>query len=131
MKYNLSLTLTAFILFGCAGTQNADRSLPTNESKYPVSNKDLNVQYYNLSTNNDSPARVSPSDLENYISWTHAIDLILDGQVKMVAQAHSLAVSLELDNGSRVSTIEPSIDTVFIIIDKCGQECAHIVQVTE
>jgi hypothetical protein len=77
------------------------------------------------------PATVKPKNLKNYISWNHAIDLILDNQVNTIFQAHSLEVKLELKSGEWVSTIEPSIDNIFIVIKKCGSPCENIDEITE
>jgi hypothetical protein len=71
-----------------------------------------------------------PADGE-IISWSHAVELLHAGQVTMVMQAHSLDVTLVLDNGATVHTVEPHIDAIFQEIQACGAPCANIAQATE
>lgn len=96
-----------------------------------MSNGGNNIDYYSITTNMDWPIRVTPDELKNYVTWKHAIDLVLDGQVKNIFQAHSLEVGLELESGRWVSTIEPSIDTIMVILQKCGDPCEDIGQMIE
>lgn len=65
------------------------------------------------------------------ISWDEALQLLYDGHVTQVFQAHSLRVTLTLDNGATASTTEPSIDQIFFEIEACGAPCANIAQATE
>jgi hypothetical protein len=65
------------------------------------------------------------------IPWAQAVELLHGGHVTMVVQAHSLDVTLTLDNGAVVHTVEPSIDAIFAEIQACGAPCANIVQATE
>jgi hypothetical protein len=65
------------------------------------------------------------------IPWEEAVDLLHSGHVTQVFQAHSLRVTLTLDNGATVSTTEPSIDQIFFEIEACGAPCANIAQATE
>jgi hypothetical protein len=67
----------------------------------------------------------------NSISWEAARQLILNGEVEMVFQAHSLEVWLTLEDGRRVVTTEPSIDEVFTVVEECGDPCAGIALATE
>lgn len=71
-----------------------------------------------------------PRDGET-ISWDHAVELLHGGQVTFVFQAHSMDVTLELENGARVYTVEPHLDAIFQEIEACGAPCANIVQATE
>lgn len=71
-----------------------------------------------------------PQDGET-ISWDHAVELLRGGHVTMAFQAHSMDVTLELENGARVYTVEPHLDAIFQEIEACGAPCANIVQATE
>ena len=71
-----------------------------------------------------------PADGET-ISWERAVELLNSGHVTMVIQAHSLDVTLVLDNGATVHTVEPHIDAIFQEIQECGAPCANIAQATE
>jgi hypothetical protein len=65
------------------------------------------------------------------VSWEEAKQLILDGQVRVVAQSHSLEVSPTLKDGRQLITTEPEIDAVFRVIEQCGEKCADIQVATE
>lgn len=65
------------------------------------------------------------------VSWEQAQELINAGQVTTVTQLHSLEVTLQLDDGSTVTTTEPAIDDVFDVIRACGDPCSDIVVATE
>jgi hypothetical protein len=49
----------------------------------------------------------------------------------MVAQLHSLDVTLTMKDGSQIDTVEPTIDAIFQEVEKCGQPCSQIVLATE
>lgn len=65
------------------------------------------------------------------VSWDEAVHLLHEGHVTQVFQAHSLMVTLTLDDGATVTTTEPSIDQIFFEIEACGAPCANIAQATE
>lgn len=65
------------------------------------------------------------------ITWEETKTLILDGQVVEVTQLHSLEVTLILKDGSIVTTVEPEIDAVFILLDECGENCQDVTRATE
>jgi hypothetical protein len=65
------------------------------------------------------------------VSWEEAQSLILSGQVRAVAQSHSLEVSLTLKDGRQLITTEPEIDAIFRVIQECGAPCADILVATE
>jgi hypothetical protein len=65
------------------------------------------------------------------ISWDEAKALILGGQVRAVAQSHSLEVALTLKDGRQLITTEPEIDAIFRVIEECGEKCADISVATE
>ncbi len=72
----------------------------------------------------------APLTLPN-ITWAEAEQLILDGKVKSVMQAHSLQVQLTLVDGSTRVTVEPRIDDVFKVVNKCGDRCSGMMIATK
>lgn len=72
-----------------------------------------------------------PEAAETRIPWAEAQELIRSGQVVQLTQLHSLEVTLDLAEGTRLMTIEPEIDAVFDVVDACGEPCADIVLATE
>jgi len=72
-----------------------------------------------------------PDTSTSEIPWPEARELILSGEVRQIAQLHSLEVTLELTDGSRLATEEPEIDAFFDVVDRCGEPCADITLVTE
>lgn len=65
------------------------------------------------------------------VPWEVAVELLHSGQVVSVVQLHSLEVTLELEDGTSVKTIEPQIDEIFDEVARCGEACAQIVLATE
>jgi inhibitor of cysteine peptidase len=65
------------------------------------------------------------------ISWDEAKELILSGDVQQVTQLHSRQVTLHLEDGRRLVTVEPHIDAVFDVVEECGEPCADMVLATE
>ena len=65
------------------------------------------------------------------VSWEEAVELLYTGDVVGVTQLHNLTVTLEMDDGSLVKTIEPEIDAIFYEIEKCGQPCEGMWLATE
>lgn len=65
------------------------------------------------------------------IPWDEAVQLLHDGHVTQIFQAHSLQVTLTLHNGARVTTTEPSIDAIFYEVEQCGAPCVGIGLATE
>jgi hypothetical protein len=72
-----------------------------------------------------------PSMVPPVLSWSEAKQMILDGKVKQVMQAHSLQVTLTLNDGSICTTIEPQIDEVMRVVKECGARCQDVLLVTE
>jgi hypothetical protein len=73
-----------------------------------------------------SPERtVDPTPLpcNEEVAWEQAIEILHTGQVESVVQLHSLEVSFMLENGCRITTVEPRIDDIFKEIDKCVNSC--------
>lgn len=67
----------------------------------------------------------------NFISWEDAIEILNQGKVSEVMQAHSLSVTLILKDGTSLRTVEPSIDDIFDEVQKCGDICKNTVLATE
>jgi inhibitor of cysteine peptidase len=72
-----------------------------------------------------------PEDANTEIPWAEAQELIRSGRVVQVTQLHSLEVTLDLEDGTRLVTNEPEIDAVFDVVDECGDPCADIILATE
>lgn len=91
------------------------------------------VEYYELSSGLGWEAKIKPEQLEKYVTWREAIDILLNnpGDVEAVGQGHSLQVNVVFKNNDYIQTIEPDIDTIFMVLKKCGKPCAHIQEITE
>jgi hypothetical protein len=51
--------------------------------------------------------------------------------VTQIFQTHALEVTLTLEDGRQLHTIEPHIDAIFQEIQTCGAPCADILMATE
>ncbi|NIN69972.1 MAG: hypothetical protein GTO63_35880 [Anaerolineae bacterium] len=100
-RARLILTVGALIFSGCAG-------LPLGSTAGPTA---------------------VPCDSE--IAWEDAVALVHSGRVAGVYQLHSLDVTLVLDDGCTVHTVEPVIDDIFHEVERCGEPCADIRLATE
>lgn len=76
-------------------------------------------------------AEVNATPQDREVSWEEAIDILNSGEVVGVFQLHSLKVTLELEDGSMITTWEPGIDDIFDEVQKCGAPCEGIVLATE
>ena len=65
------------------------------------------------------------------VPWELAVDILNRGEVDTVNQLHNLTVTLLLNDGTEIKTIEPVIDAIFEEVDKCGQPCDNIALATE
>ncbi len=76
---------------------------------------------------------IKPEDVKDYISWDKAIDILLaDAEnIDAISQGHNLQVNIIYKNQEYFGTIEPDIDTIFMVLEKCGQKCKHIQWITE
>ena len=73
-----------------------------------------------------------PSDgVSNFLDWSQAEALILKGDVSEVYQTHTLNVTLVLIDGKIFLTVEPEIDEVFKVVERCGDLCKSVIQTTE
>ncbi len=73
----------------------------------------------------------TPTPYPSEVDWEAAVEIIHSGQVEVIAQLHSLDVTLTMKDGSDIHTIEPFIDAVFQEVDKCGKPCSTIILATE
>ena len=73
------------------------------------------------------PATPYPSE----VNWETAVEILNTGSVAMVAQLHSLEVTLTMEDGSEIRTVEPRIDAIFEEVEKCGEPCGEIILATE
>jgi hypothetical protein len=65
------------------------------------------------------------------VEWDLAVKILNQGNVEQVAQLHSLEVTLILEGGCEIQTIEPSIDDIFDEVQKCGEKCEGMILATE
>ena len=102
------------LLFGCSGYSS-------------------NQEYYKLNSHKGWEAKITPEKLEHYVAWQKAIDRLIENpsKVEAVGQGHSLQVNIVFNDQTYIQTIEPDIDTIFMVLEKCGKPCEHIQQVTE
>ena len=96
-------------------------SLPVSDGPYPALQVPL--------VSNDP--YTAPVEGGIAITWEETKTLIMDGQVVEVTQLHSLDVTLILKDGRIVTTVEPEIDAVFILLDECGENCQDVIRATE
>lgn len=73
----------------------------------------------------------SPVPCDSEIPWDEAVGLLGSGRVAEIFQTHSLKVTLVLDDGCTVHTVEPVIDDIFHEVEVCGDPCSEIILVTE
>ena len=90
---------------------------------------DINAEPGAVESTPEPCTEVTPES--NEVSWAEAEQMILNGEVAMIFQAHSLEVVLTLKDGSHVLATEPTIDEIFRVVQACGETCADIVMATE
>ncbi len=88
-------------------------------------------QLYQLATASFSFMPTSSAETPEATGWESARQMILDGQVNKITQAHSLQVTLTLTDGRVVNTVEPEIDAVLAVVKQCGDKCSGIAIATE
>jgi hypothetical protein len=74
---------------------------------------------------------VSGTPQDRTVSWEEAIQILNSGEVVGIFQLHSLDVTLELEDGSMIHTVEPRIDDIFLEVERCGAPCQGIILATE
>jgi len=65
------------------------------------------------------------------VVWSVAIQVLYTGHVTHIFQSHHLDVTLQLKNGTVLTTKEPTIDAIFDEVARCGEPCRNIVMATE
>jgi hypothetical protein len=65
------------------------------------------------------------------IGWDKAKEMILTGAVETLSQTHDRKVMLDLKDGSRFTTTEPTLDDIFKVVEQCGKKCSNISMITE
>lgn len=87
------------------------------------------VRKLNILAEGEEPLLNAPGSI--FISWPAAVALIEACQVEMAMQTHSLDVYLTLKNGGKIRAVEPTIDTMFGVIDGASARCGTIPVATE
>jgi hypothetical protein len=64
--------------------------------------------------------------VNNFLEWARVEELILGGKVARVYHTQTMNITLELKDGSMAVTIEPVLDEVIKVIERCGQACSDI-----
>lgn len=82
-------------------------------------------------TPTSTPIPPTPYPTPFYVPWAEAEAIILSGEVVYAIQSHSLEVVLTLRDGRIIVSVEPTIDEVFRVVDRCGDPCAGISLATE
>ena len=73
-----------------------------------------------------------PSEgVSNYVDWSQAEALILKGEVTEVYQTHTLHVTLVLIDGKIILVVEPELDEIFNVVERCGDLCKDVIRATE
>jgi len=65
------------------------------------------------------------------ISWEKAQELVLGCRAEKVFQTHALKVTVVLNNGVKLTAIEPAIDDIMPIAVSAREKCGNIVIGTE
>ena len=65
------------------------------------------------------------------VEWDLAVKILNQGNVEQVVQLHSLEVTLILEDGCEIKTIEPLIDAIFDEVQMCGEKCEEMILATE
>lgn len=64
-------------------------------------------------------------------AWMEIVDAVSSCRVKSVFQAHSLAVTATLKDGTEIHGIEPRIDTIMDLVAQAKPRCGDVVMATE
>jgi hypothetical protein len=116
----------AMLLSACSGgNEGAVQATPPSASQSPTA----------AMTPTSVPPTATPvpatPESASEVPWPVAEEMILNGEVRQVTQLHSLEVTLYLWDGREVVTMEPKIDEVFRVIERCGEPCSDILMATE
>lgn len=67
----------------------------------------------------------------SYVDWKAAESAILAGEVAEIYQDNVLHVTLLLKSGDTMLTIQPAMDEVTKVLERCGDLCKDTTQVAE
>lgn len=92
-----------------------------------------NQGYYSLNSEKGWEPKITPDKLKHFVTWNDAINKLItnSSKVEAVSQSHSLQVNIIFKDQTYIQTIEPDIDTIFMVLAKCGSPCKHIQKITE
>jgi hypothetical protein len=71
------------------------------------------------------------SGANEVVDWETAVSILNSGEVVEIFQTHSLDVTLTLQDGRIIKTVEPAIDDIFTAIQDCGNPCNDLLIATE
>lgn len=126
MRFSYTLVVMIILAMGACAPENGDfnpEASPSQPIKLPT------VVNSTEGDGNNDP--VPDQDEGGVLSWDDAVVVILEGKVNQVIQFHDLTVVLVLEDGLMVEAIQPEIDEVLRVIDRCGTKCADIQIATE
>lgn len=129
----LSIGLIGSTLMACSEEimqQEADFLAALAEvTSYTLADNQLTLQYEDGVLVFEANEAVEAS--KDVVEWETAVSLLNNGDVVEIFQTHSLDVTLTLQDGRIIKTVEPAIDDVFSAIDDCGEPCSSILMATE
>jgi hypothetical protein len=117
--------------------ESTDSYPPSDLPAYPIPTFPSEPYPYPPSDTYPNPIPVIPSVLYpdakdgDEVYWEQAIGMILNDEVSQVMQTHDLKVYLTLKDGRTLVTLQPGIDEVIKVIEKCGEKCKNIRIATE
>lgn len=142
-KFDLILiTLLALVLFvGCQSATEPDIDASQQPSPEEMGKTSEQVLTYPSSADTYPPPIALPliyspypgpkEGETSYLDWSMAEQAIMSGQIVEVYQTPTLHVTLVKKEGSVILTIEPMLDEVFKVLDRCGDACKDVKRVTE
>jgi hypothetical protein len=142
MNFMRVLTLVLFMVLLASACQSMGKKPGSeNTGEYPpvelVATPPLVAYSYPPSSDSTNLAPILPRVLYpdakdgDEIRWDQAVSVILNDEVSEVTQTHDLKVYLTLKDGRTLVTVEPVIDEVIKVIQKCGENCKSIRIATE
>jgi hypothetical protein len=97
---------------------------PVQPTLPPPAEQDLSYPY-------PQPNQYPGPGVTSEVPWSRAEEMIMGGEIARVMQTHDLKVYLTSTEGWVVMTVEPEIDAVLDVIDRCGDPCKKILIATE
>jgi hypothetical protein len=124
--------LTVQFLAACGNAQTptpAPTNIPTSASPTnPVNLQEVYPPPQPVEAYNPYPG--PSAGVTNIIDWSKAEELILGGQVSKAYHATTQHVTLVLKDGSVALTLEPVPDDLSRAIEKCGEPCKDLEQIS-